>query len=91
MSDQTKSDFSYNENMKSGDMSIDVQCLKRDELPDIVKPKVKQQPTQSIPARDPFAGMNIPAVGARRLFSQTMDPSLPAGLDHDDIVDFEEV
>ena len=94
-----RSDFSYNDLLQKAEIDIDVQCLTREDLPELVKPKIQIKPTRIIPVRDPFAqqansDMQPPMgiVGEKRNYSQMQSQSQQQhGALHGDIVDFEEV
>ena len=49
-----KSDNGYSEDLKEGNVDINVQCLIRDDLPAKVKPKNLKKMTRVIPAINPF-------------------------------------
>ena len=64
-----KNDHIYQEDLNDGNIDIDVRCLTRDELPDLVKPKIERKVIHAI---DPQI-LTGPRVGDKRGFDQIVE------------------
>ena len=59
----------FADSIKKKEVDVDIRCLTRDELPDLVRPKTQSRRIHVIPVPDPFGGNGTSMLGEKRTFA----------------------